>query len=149
MRNLIVGICLLLPTFCTAGEIYLTIPIASWHSDRQRENNKGSYEQTNPGLGLEYLINDRWRLGAGMYRSSIRTDSGYVGAAYLPLYLNALNIRLGVSVGLVSGYEGNLLPVIVPTAMLEWKRFGVNFMLVPPYDNQPGGIGFVLKWKLN
>ena len=103
VRNLIVGICLLLPTFCNA-ETWLTVPIASWHLDRTREGGKGSYEQTNPGLGLEYAINDKWRLGAGLYRSSIRTDSGYFGVAYLPLQFGVIEgkLSLGASIGVVS-----------------------------------------------
>ena len=130
------------------AEAWLTIPIASWHAEREREKGKGSYEQTNPGLGLEYVLNEKWRLGAGMYRSSIRTDAGYVGAVYLP-WNPIRHTRIGASVGMVSGYEGNLIPLLIPTVVIEGKRWGVNLLVVPPTGTTgSGGVGLQLKWKL-
>ena len=125
----------------------MTVSIASYHFDREREKGKGSYEQTNPGLGLEYVLTDRWRLGAGMYRSSIRTDASYVGAVYLPL--QSAYWRLGVAMGAVSGYTGNLSPLVAPVLMVEGKRLGANILFIPPYDKQSGGIGLQLKWRFN
>ena len=145
MRSLIVGLCLYVPTLCIAGEVWLTAPIASYHFS-EREG-KGKYEQFNPGLGLEYAFNERWRLGAGTYRSSIRTDASYLGAMYLPVTYKSL--RFGLSAGVVSGYETNLSPILAPTAVFEWKRFGFNILFIPPTaKTDGGGLGFVAKWKL-
>jgi len=149
VRELVAVLLLAMSGLTYAGDVWLTVPIASYHFDREREGGKGSYEQTNPGLGLEYVLNDRWRLGAGMYRSSIRTDAGYVGAVYLPLYLHSANLRVGSAFGVVSGYEGNLLPLLVPTAVFEWKSFGINVLFVPPTSKaQTGGVGLQLKFRL-
>ena len=129
------------------AETWITVSLASYHF-KERDSEKGSYEQTNPGLGLEYLINDRWRLGAGTYRSSIRTDASYVGAIYIPSYLRSTYWRLGLAVGVVSGYETNLSPLIVPTLMVEGKRVGMNILFVPPVQKtNGGGLGFQIKLK--
>ena len=125
----------------------MVVSIASYHF-KEREGNKGSFEQTNPGLGLEHVINDMWRIGAGTYRSSIRTDASYVGAMYLPLQY--ANWRLGLAMGVVSGYETNLSPLIVPTLMVEGKKFGANILFVPPVQKTDGGgLGFQIKLKLD
>ena len=121
--------------------------MASYHF-KEREGKKGSYEQTNPGLGLEHVINDMWRLGAGTYRSSIRTDASYVGAIYLPLQY--ANWRLGVAMGAVSGYETNLTPLVVPTLMVEGKKLGLNVLFIPPVQKtNGGGLGLQVKWKFD
>lgn len=142
---LLVALCLISYSV-QAGETWITVPIASWHTERQRENGKGAYEQTNLGLGLEYVLSERWRLGAGIYRNSIRSDTGYVGALFAPVKWGP--VRLGASVGVVSGYASNLMPVVVPTAMIEGKSVGANLLFIPAYDGQPGGVGLQIKWKL-
>lgn len=129
--------------------VFITVPIASWHAERQREKGKGMYNQENWGLGLEYAYSEKLRLGAGIYRNSLRQDTGYFGVAYFPLYLQSANLRLGSSVGVVSGYTSNLMPIAVPTAAMEWKRFGVNALFVPPYDGNPAGVGIQIKFRLD
>lgn len=148
MRSLllIIGICLYVPTFCNA-ETWLTVSLASYHF-KEREGNKGSYEQTNPGLGLEYVLSDKWRIGAGTYRSSIRTDASYVGAMYTPFSWSY--IKFGIALGAVSGYETNLSPLIVPTLMVEGKKLGVNLLFVPPVQKtNGGGLGIQAKWRFD
>ena len=129
------------------AETWLTVSLASYHF-KEREGNKGSYEQTNPGLGLEYVLTDKWRIGAGTYRSSIRTDASYVGALYIPL--QSAYWRLGLAMGVVSGYETNLTPLVVPTLMVEGKKWGANILFVPPVQKtNGGGLGFQLKWRFD
>jgi len=141
---------LIVPNLGTANaQTYLTIPIASWHADKTRDDGKGSYEQTNFGLGLEYAYTKSLRVEAGLYRNSLRTDTGYVGIIYAPFYLQSANVRVGTSIGLVSGYEKNLIPLLVPTLMWEWKGFGVNILFIPPSNyTKSAGAGFQLKIRL-
>lgn len=136
---------LLLASTDTAAETYLTVSVASYHAERHRDDGKGAYEQENLGFGLEHVLNDRWRLAAGIYRNSIRTDSGYVGASYLPAEL--WGARLGASFGVVSGYSGNLVPVIIPTVSYDGS-VGFNLLVMPPYDRNPAGLGLQLKFRL-
>ena len=148
MKSLLLILGLIAPSLGYA-ETWLTVSLASYHF-KEREENKGSYEQTNPGLGIEHVLNDRWRLGAGTYRSSIRTDASYVGAIYIPSYLQSAYWRLGLAMGVVSGYESNLTPLVVPTLMVEGKKWGANILFVPPVQKtNGGGLGFQLKWRLD
>lgn len=143
MRYLLLA--LLLASADTAAETYLTVSVASYHAERHRDDGKGAYEQENLGFGLEHVLNDRWRLAAGIYRNSIRQDSGYVGVSYLPVEM--WGARVGASVGMVSGYTGNLVPIFIPTVSLD-GRFGFNLLVMPPYDKNPAGLGLQLKIRL-
>ena len=127
------------------AETWLTISVASYHF-KERDSGKGSYEQTNPGLGLEHVLSDKWRFGAGTYRSSIRTDASYVGAMYTPFSWSYL--KFGIAMGAVSGYEPNLIPLVIPTLMVEGKKWGANILFVPPVQKTDGGgLGFQVKFK--
>ena len=144
MRSVLLAALVLVSGIANA-ETWLVVSLASYHF-KEREGTKGSYEQTNPGLGLEHVLSDKWRLGAGTYRSSIRTDASYVGAMYIPFGWSYL--KFGIALGAVSGYETNLTPLIVPTLMVEGKRFGANLLFVPPVQKaNGGGLGLQLKVK--
>ena len=52
--------------------------------------------------------------------------------------------------GVVSGYESNLTPLVVPTLMVEGKKWGANILFVPPVQKtNGGGLGLQLKWRLD
>lgn len=136
---------LALTSYSASAESWLTMPAYSWHFSG-REDGKGSYETMNTGLGLEHVVTPSFRVAAGIYRNSVRRDSGYFGVGYLPLQLGP--VRIGASAGVVSGYTSNLLPVLVPTLTIEGKQFGVNLLVVPPAEGSPSVIGVVLKFKL-
>lgn len=129
---------LIAPT--AAADTFVTVPLASYHLDRHR-----GYNEINLGIGIEHELNDRWRLGAGTYRNSIRRDSYYAGAVYAPL--SVVGVKLGASLGVVTGY-GRPLPMLAPTLMFEGSEYGVNLLLVPPVGGKGGVIGVQVKWRL-
>lgn len=122
------------------ADTYLTIPIASYHFDRDED-----YNEFNLGVGIERTLNDRWRIGGGYFRNSNRKDSLFAGATYAPWSFAGL--KIGTAMGLVTGYEASVLPVVVPTAMWESGSFGVNVAFIPPAGGKPGALGFQLKWR--
>ena len=121
-----------------AAQTWLVVPVASYHSPRD------GYSQINPGIGLEKAYSERWVLGAGYYRNSNRRDSFYVGANYSRWRIG--DVRLGTSLGLVSGY-GGVMPMIAPTATYDAGRAGVSLIVAPPIKGTMM-VGVMLRWRL-
>jgi hypothetical protein len=88
---------------------------------------------TTSGLGIEHGISESWRTMAGFYRNSNCRYSGYAGGAYLPLTLGP--VHLGGLAGLATGYKVSPLPAAGFVAALEWRRFGVDVVFIPPYKD--------------
>lgn len=143
MRYIVLAL-MLFATYASAGELWLDVPVASYHTDRSK-----NYNETNYGLGLEYRLNEEVSLGVGRYYNSIRSWSNYIGATYTPFSLGP--VKLGVVGGIINGYDsfgGGYFPVIIPTAVIEGKRMGINIVAAPPIKDNSGVIGFQLKFKL-
>jgi hypothetical protein len=121
------------------GSDWLQIPVASYHTHRN------GYNEQNLGLGYELTINEKWSVGAGFYRNSYRKDSMYAGATYYRWQIG--QIRLGTSMGVVTGY-GGVLPMIAPTATWEGDRVGVTVMVTPPVSGK-ALIALMMKWRLD
>ena len=106
---------------------------------------------SNPGIGLEYSLNDTMALTAGRFYNSDRQHSRYAGMYYQPWTVKG--VKLGAVVGAFDGYpkmrEGGWFLALVPAATFEYKRVGVNIGVVPTYKNRlHGGISVQLKFKL-
>lgn len=119
------------------AQTWLTAPLASLHMPRS------GYNQVNLGIGLEHHVAERWRLVIGTYRNSNREDSVYVGAIYTRWRLG--DCRLGTSIGLVSGYGRDILPMVAPAIAYERKGWGLNLILIPPVGKAPAVIGLQAK----
>ena len=105
----------------------------------------------NPGLGVEYKLDDTWSATAGRFINSDNGHSSYVGAYYQPWTF--AGARLGVVGGAFSGYpkafNGGWFPAIMPVATWEGERIGLNIALVPPLkDRLYGAVSFQLKFRL-
>ena len=105
----------------------------------------------NPGIGLEYSLNDDLRLTAGRFLNSDSAYSNYVGAYYQPWRQGSL--KLGVAAGLFDGYPrafgGGGFPALLPVATWEGESFGANVSFVPEIKNRLyGGISLQLKYRL-
>ena len=118
---------------------FLVVPIASYHTERN------GYNQINPGLGFERSINERWSFGGGFYRNSYRRDSFYAGATYMRWRIG--EIRLGTSLGLVTGY-GGVLPMAAPTAVWDSGGVGISVMVTPPVSGK-ALVGLMLRWRID
>ena len=105
----------------------------------------------NPGLGIEYALDDKWRVTAGQFINSDNAPSNYLGAYYQPWQVG--DIKVGVVGGAFNGYpkafNGGWFPAVLPVASWESGRVGLNVTLVPPLkDRLYGAISFQLKFRL-
>ena len=120
---------------------WLVVSGASYHF-RDRDE----YRADNPGIGWERrdtLIPLSYM--AGYYRNSYDRDTFYAGARWEPLDFGA--VRLGVFVGLASGYW---TPVVaLPMASIEMGPVGVNLVALPNIRDYAGYLGVQLKFKLD
>ena len=105
----------------------------------------------NPGLGVEYKLDDTWSATAGRFINSDNAHSNYIGAYYQPW--TVAGIKLGVVGGAFNGYpkafQGGWFPAIIPVATWEGERIGLNVALVPPLkDRLYGALSFQIKFRL-
>ena len=129
-----------------ASRLWLNAGFYSAHFD----TGKG-LRNANPGLGLEYKLDERWSATAGRFINSDNAHSSYIGAYYQPW--TVAGARLGVVGGAFNGYpkafNGGWFPAVIPVASWEGDRFGLNVALVPPLkDRLYGAISFQLKVRL-
>jgi hypothetical protein len=133
------------------GGVWVDAMLASHHV-----HPKQSFEDVNPGLGVECWLNGQWALTAGGFRNSLSRPSWYGGGVWAPEFAHWGFVRLAVMGGLISGYnygsygfghDHSIGPVAAPIVMVTYKRVGMNFILVPPIpsDNLPFTIGFQVK----
>jgi hypothetical protein len=106
---------------------------------------------SNPGFGVEAVINENWSATAGTFTNSDDARSNYLGAYYQPWHWGAC--KAGAVMGGFNGYpkafDGGWFPALLPVATWEGERFGLNIALVPPLQNRLyGAISFQLKVKL-
>ncbi len=142
------------PGPCSGGW-WATAMFASYHINPDKH-----FDEFNPGIGGECRFASQWTAAAGYFRNSLDRPSFYGGAIYTPQFVNWHWIRLGLMGGIISGYNygrfglgssnNSTGPVLAPTAIAQFGRFGMNFILVPPIpkDNLPFTVGFQAKFKI-
>ena len=129
------------------NEVWLNAGMYSYHFDRDDD-----LDDTTPGFGAEYRFNSRTSIAVGRYHNSVYKMSNYVAAYYQPWKLGPF--RLGAIVGVFDGYpkirDGKVFPAVLPVASYEYKRVGVNIIVLPTIgDKMSGLISFQLKVKVS
>lgn len=129
-----------------AQRLWLNPGFYSAHFDTDK-----GLRNANPGLGIEYRLDDTWSATAGRFINSDDRHSSYIGAYYQPWTF--AGARLGVVGGAFNGYpkafNGGWFPAIIPVASWEGQRFGLNVALVPPLkDRLYGAVSFQLKFRI-
>ncbi len=129
-----------------ASRLWLNAGFYSAHFDSGKD-----LRNANPGLGLEYKIDDTWSATAGRFINSDNAHSNYAGAYWQPWTF--AGARWGVVAGAFNGYpkafNGGWFPAVIPVASWEGQRFGLNVALVPPLqDRLYGAVSFQLKFRL-
>jgi hypothetical protein len=114
------------------------------------DHDKG-LRNANPGLGLEWALNDTYALTAGGFKNSDHQHSNYLGMYVMPWRWKSF--KLGAVVGTFDGYpranQGGWFPALVPMVSFEGERWGLNTAIIPSVmDKLNGGISFQLKYKL-
>ena len=127
------------------GKVWINAGFYSAHFDASK-----GLRNANPGLGVEYSLDDTWSLTAGRFINSDNAHSTYLGAYYQPWRLGEW--KLGVVGGAFNGYpkafDGGWFPAVLPVASWEAKNVGINVMLVPPMkDRLYGAVSFQLKYR--
>ncbi len=128
-----------------ANRLWVNAGFYSAHFDADK-----GLRNANPGLGLEYTLDERWSVTAGRFISSNDANSSYFGAYYQPWHLGPL--KLGVVGGAFNGYpkafNGGWFPALIPTATYESGHWGLNVALVLPLkDRLYGALSFQLKFR--
>lgn len=123
-------------------ETWLSASVASYHFEEAKEH----YNQSNPGLGIEWGTENA-RVVAGFYRNSIERQSRALGGALLTdSFLGGF--RVGLAAGGVTGYEKSVTAFVLPILAFERGQFGANLALIPPVKEKVGGaIGLQIKLK--
>ena len=127
------------------SKVWLNAGFYSAHFD----SNKG-LRNANPGLGIEYQIDEKLALTAGRFMNSDSAHSNYLGAYYQPMRFD--NFKFGIVGGVFNGYpkafDGGWFPAVIPVLSWESHQLGMNVMLVPPLkDRLYGAVSFQLKYR--
>jgi hypothetical protein len=116
------------------------------------------FDDFNPGVGIECSVTRQWAAAGGYFRNSLDRPSFYAGALYTPQFAHWRWFRVGAMGGVISGYNFGRYGVgsnhrtglvLAPTAITEFGRFGMNFILIPPIraNNLPFTVGFQAKYR--
>ena len=129
---------------------WLSVGVGSQHL-----SNASQYNQSNPGLGIEWPMRTAWlpeidtRLAVGFFNNSESARSIYAGGFVFPWHYREGQIKLGALVGVIDGYKrannGGFFPLLVPTVAFESQRWGANVFLVPPVAGIPSTLALQVK----
>jgi hypothetical protein len=146
---LLAGLALALPDLASAqtplAQTWVNAGFYSYHFKRDE-----GLEDFNPGLGVEWPLDDTFSLTAGAFHNSDRKTSGYLGIYMMPLRWGPA--KFGVVAGVFTGYPqyfgGAAFPALLPTVAIEGRHWGLNIALIPEIKDQlHGAISFQLKYR--
>lgn len=121
-----------------AAEYFLLVPFTSHHFS-------GSYNEVNPGIGLDVRLWGDHGVQVGTYYNSIRRQTVYA-AANVGL-LRYENVRLGLLAGGMTGYPISKV-FIAPTLSYEGKRWGVDAtFLAGKVAGGDNAVGFSFRYR--
>jgi hypothetical protein len=129
--------------------------LASYHIHPYRH-----FDDFDPGVGVECSITPQWALSFGYFRNSLDRPSFYGGGIFTPEFAHWRWFQLGAMGGIISGYNYGQIglgqnnrtgPILAPTAIVHFGRFGANFILIPPIpeDNLPFTVGLQAKYRVH
>ena len=141
-----------------AGELcpkgwWADLMLGSYHIHPYRR-----FNDFNPGVGVECSRTPQWAASFGYFHNSLNRPSFYGGAIYAPESAHWQWFRLGAMGGIISGYNYGQIglgrnnrtgPILAPTAITQFGRFGANFILIPPIhaDNLPFTVGLQVRYR--
>lgn len=135
MRKLIVILSMLLVGHASADDnLYLTLPLGSYHSDRN-----AGYNEHNRGVGIEYQS-----YVAGYYKNSTHQDTFYAGYVWRPIDFGY--VKAGILAGVVTGYQVPL--IAVPTINIGTDNYSVDLIFAPKIKDSSAFVGASLRVKI-
>lgn len=115
---------------------------------RHFERDKG-LKENNYGLGVQVALSQTHSVIAGEFRNSDDACSRYLAWIWQPYQIGPA--RLGLLAGGIDGYprmkNGGGFPVVIPVVSFEYKSVGVNFTVVPGYQDKLHG-AVAMQFKL-
>ena len=124
--------CLLAFHAAGAAALDITIPLGSYHFDRNK-----NWNESNTGIGLVYK-----EYAVGYYKNSYYKDTFYAGYQWKPLSWGD-HVKAGLSFALATGYDSPIL--IIPTLSIENKHVAADFIFAPTVGKASGFIGMQLR----
>lgn len=97
--------------------------VASLHLNDSRD-----YQQFNPGIGVEWAVDEITRVGTGAYRNSSGRLSVY-GTAKREMGMGRFGV--GLEVGAVTGYKWPVLPLAFPFVRVSAGQWQVKVNVLP------------------
>jgi opacity protein-like surface antigen len=133
------------------GKLSVVFSVASRHFGWREFRENGvdrTFNEFNPGVGLEYRLNDTFHVEAGTYKNSLYRTSMYASIAAETNGSKFLGA--GVQAGVLTGYD---MPA--PVAAIPYLRFGsrddkvnVKVNVIPPIkDVTPFTLGAQVRIK--
>ena len=133
------------------GKLSAVFSVASHHFGWRQFNDHGqmrTFNEFNPGIGLEYRINDTFHVEAGTYKNSLYRTSVYASVAAETSGSRFLGA--GIQAGVLTGYD-----MKAPVAAIPYLRFGsrddkvnVKVNVIPPIPEvTPATIGAQVRVK--
>ena len=144
--KLIIALLLLVSMPTWAGEWHGVLHGLSKHSTDVSRHGK-PWNERNFGLGIRYEQSADWSYQGGAYHNSERHTSVYGLVDWTPIEIAAL--RLGVSAGVVTGYEtAPVVPAATLVARLQAKRVSIVVRYLPPISPKLTSVAAVeLAWR--
>jgi hypothetical protein len=128
-----------------ASRFWITPGAVSYHF-----KNRDQFNQTHPGLGIEYHFAPDWAVVGGTYKNSNSLWSKYGGVNWTPLRLGPLH--LGATAQVANNYkaarDGKPFAFAAPVIALEGERFGANLYVIPTIRNVTGAVALQFKFAL-
>lgn len=117
----------------------IQLHIAAYHAEP-------GYNDSTPGVGLLCPITDDWRLAAGTYYNSLRTQSVYAGAAWQPVRLGP--VKTGVFAGVVTGYRDTAIPFAGLALSAPMGPLEAHLLVIPEVqDVSPATMAFSVSFR--
>jgi hypothetical protein len=130
-------------TILENGRLFLQINAASYHP---RADSDDDLNEFNPGLGLEYHLENYYFAG-GFFENSIDKTSTYLGVGH-ERTIGVDWFGLGILGGVVTGYDGGFSPRLaaIPYVLFKKDRTALKAYYVPAVgDVDQDAIGFALR----
>lgn len=134
------------------GKLSVVFSGASRHFGWRQFNDDGqmrTFNEFNPGVGLEYRLNDTFHVEAGTYKNSLYRTSVYASVAAETS--GSKFFGAGIQAGVLTGYD---MPA--PVAAIPYLRFGsrddkvnVKVNVIPPIPHvTPFTLGLQVRVKI-
>lgn len=143
MKHLLLAL-MLAHTCVNAQELWVTSGFVSKHLKAPDAGK--TYNERNPGLGLEYSLSPTWAVSGGFYKNSWYRRSQYLQAVWTPAEFGP--VKLGIAMGVVNGYplvnKGGYFPTLLPVLSFGY----VNLTYVPSVMENSGAVALQFKVQI-